>query len=847
MASGSAEGDSQLEDYEGDFADHQHQNHNGSRLDSRTVDPKTQEGPLQAAEQVRNKSLKLCGNRKLRVSKKGLKALDKSESGGKSVVKSFATKKSNKDSENKKSNAGKSLRESLRVSALTTSKAVTGIVKTARESLQLMKELRPAHEEISSRYGTRNHGTKDSEIVRFKSIRANEVVSFWTDLVRGQLAEDVELATALHNIDEGLIREGQTLQIADRDGEHHLMCCSALSDDPVRIHKSAAKLKAREDWTTEDVILFVILPLVKDTKGFFMDLLPPEAVGGHFQGTFVCHSHNIPMRWLANGIKSFCADQRQPLEETFVWLDVFSSNHKLLAHRSDDHSTEARRQGLVRTGVHEAISRFESVLIILDTWDKPLPFRRAWCVWEIFGAALHDKPTQIALGNENEGSLLEWLLANQGGEKLVQAMSAISMHDMQCRDIFDLQVIRIATENLEGGFSSLKSKVLNHLTRWLLAESQRIIAHEECESYDPHTDLEYANICMLIGTFRYQLGDLDSAMDALGRSFKTYYQNKGSMSQGARAVIEKMADVRRDQGHYNEAIEMYNRILKFDQHALGDTHPLVAETLNNLALIQERMGHYTAALEYYQEVLAIRKSALGDQDLKVADVINNMAIVHYMCAEYDAALHLFEEAVAIYQKTELDQAQAQQAVADALSNMGDIHKEQGRLDEALDLFTESLQIKRSVLGSQHPSVANTLVRMGETKILQDEFPYAISLLQEAIDIYQDMYGSEHVLVADSLTCLAEAKQGLGDTDEAMRLTRLALHIKQKVLHKTHPSIASDLYNLSVLHYTKGDTMEALSNAVQAEQIWRRAVGVHHPLTLRARKQVALLMLLLDKE
>ena len=54
----------------------------------------------------------------------------------------------------------------------------------------------------------------------------------------------------------------------------------------------------------------------------------------------------------------------------------------------------------------------------------------------------------------------------------------------------------------------------------------------------------------------------------------------------------------------------------------------VADTYNNMAVVYERQGHYERALEYYQKSLDITIKVVGHDHIDVAASCQNIAVVY---------------------------------------------------------------------------------------------------------------------------------------------------------------------------------------------------------------------------
>ena len=104
----------------------------------------------------------------------------------------------------------------------------------------------------------------------------------------------------------------------------------------------------------------------------------------------------------------------------------------------------------------------------------------------------------------------------------------------------------------------------------------------------------------------------------------------------------------------------------------------------------------------------------------------------------------------------------------------------------------------------------------------DDYAKAEPLLKEALEIRRKVLGREHPDTATSLNNLAELYQAMGDYAKAEPLFKEALEICQKVLGPEHPETAASLNNLALLEFDLGRSKEAGALA-------RRASDAQHNL------------------
>lgn len=292
-------------------------------------------------------------------------------------------------------------------------------------------------------------------------------------------------------------------------------------------------------------------------------------------------------------------------------------------------------------------------------------------------------------------------------------------------------------------------------------------------------------------------------------------------------------------GRYGEAIPLAQEVLMLRRRFYGETHPLVATSLNNLAALYRAQGRYDEAEPLFRQALDISRGQLGEQHLSVATGLNNLAGLYQAQGRYDEAEPLFRQALEIRQSQLGDQ---HPAVATSLNNLAELYRVQGRYSEAEPLYQQSLEIYREQLGEQHPNVATSLNNLAGLYQTQGRYTEAVSLFRQALEIRRERLGEHHPDVATSLNNLASLYQDQRYYQEAESLYRQALEIRREQLGERHPEVATSLNNLAELYRIQARYGEAEPLFQQALSILREQLGERHADVGTGLNNLALLYL-----
>ncbi|MEA5519009.1 CHAT domain-containing tetratricopeptide repeat protein [Limnoraphis robusta] len=291
------------------------------------------------------------------------------------------------------------------------------------------------------------------------------------------------------------------------------------------------------------------------------------------------------------------------------------------------------------------------------------------------------------------------------------------------------------------------------------------------------------------------------------------------------------------QGKYNEAIPLAERVLEIRERLLGENHPHVATSLNDLALLYSDQGRYDEAEPLYQRSLAIWEKALGENHPHVANSLNNLASLYSYQGRYDQAEPLIQRSLAIVEKA---LSTEHPDVASSLNNLALLYKSQGRYAEAEPLYQRSLAIYEKALSTEHPSVANSLNNLASLYFSQGRYNEAEPLYQRSLAIDEKALGENHPHVATSLNNLAFLYRSQGRYDQAEPLIQRSLAIAEKALGENHPDVASSLNNLASLYSDQGRYNDAEPLYQRSLAIYEKALGSEHPDVATSLNNLALL-------
>ncbi len=196
---------------------------------------------------------------------------------------------------------------------------------------------------------------------------------------------------------------------------------------------------------------------------------------------------------------------------------------------------------------------------------------------------------------------------------------------------------------------------------------------------------------------------------------------------------------------------------------------------------------------------------------------------HYRVADAEIALGYVERLA----RLSLDERH-QLRVADRLNARVYQLWRAGRSREAIPLAKRAVEIRRTLLGQEHPLYALSLFNLAAQYDAVGDDAKAEGLYKQAADIQHRVLGGEHPAYATTLNNLAGLYAGLGDLSRAEALYQQVLAIRKKTLGRRHASYASALNNLAWVYAARADYTRAETLLREALEVKRKTFGERHP-------------------
>ena len=382
-------------------------------------------------------------------------------------------------------------------------------------------------------------------------------------------------------------------------------------------------------------------------------------------------------------------------------LDVFCCNQHALTSKSDGAKLKKESEELLQTGLHTAISNFEEVVMFIDSWKKPTPLTRMWCVWELLGISRAKKDLQLALPEKEKDDLLHSLRSNYDA-----VLRALTQIDAARADCYNKDDKRMITEAIESGvgFADLNEIVISQIRTWLLATSTSQLRDMKDENEIGQFSFHVAELCE-------DLGDYDQA--------EKYFQDSIAKSKASVNVAKArvgLAGVLRVKKEFDKAEAELDIVLKgYAEGKLQTKEEYISKSmaLNEMAsTLMENPGKkdvFSSCEKLFLESIELRRKYLGDSPL-LAESYNDYALLLRDNKQYEKAEKFFKRALEIDEK---HYGKEHPEVATDLNNYAKLLIMMNNLEKAEKLVRTSMDIRRKIMGPTHVAYARSLENLAE--------------------------------------------------------------------------------------------------------------------------------------
>ncbi|GLA09992.1 hypothetical protein AnigIFM60653_001131 [Aspergillus niger] len=180
----------------------------------------------------------------------------------------------------------------------------------------------------------------------------------------------------------------------------------------------------------------------------------------------------------------------------------------------------------------------------------------------------------------------------------------------------------------------------------------------------------------------------------------------------------------------------------------------------------------------------------------------------------------------------------QEKYIDLIQNVCSCLTSDGRWKEAEELEVQVLELRKRVLGPEHPDTLASMSTLAWTYWYQGRWKEAEELQVQVLELSKQVLGPEHSGTLISMSTLAWTYRNQGRWKEAEELQVQVLELRKQVLGPEHPDTLASMSDLAWTYGNQGRWKEAEELQVQELELRKQVLGPEHPGTLTSMSNLA---------
>tara|TARA_A100001015_G_scaffold320042_1_gene445009 strand:+ start:1376 stop:4126 length:2751 start_codon:yes stop_codon:yes gene_type:complete len=571
-----------------------------------------------------------------------------------------------------------------------------------------------------------------------------------------------------------------------------------------------------EEMTTTDVCEVVLKPMLRHEELSYCDYLKKTLSSSAVttSNVFISHAWKYKFVDVINALKHHFEGETGII----IWFDLFSNNQIKAPNLPFD---------WWQNTFMEAIKRLGRVVMVLSPYTDPIPFKRAWCLWEVYCAEVTGAAFEVAVVPSQQKEFVREISKSAGGTSAKCFYNMLCNINVESSDAWkqeDKEKIFNAVRQIEGGFSNLNEKVIGKIREWVITALDESLKDD---GLDPLLMWDRrqakASLLMVLGKEEdaeqiYQQNRSDPLVQLGDGRLGIWYNDMGLLKS-------RFLDHRKPRrgGNLHEAIEKFELALKHIQNADED-HNVCACIFNNLGAAYKEIGSLEGgekaqnmAQNMFDKALFHLKEVKDRDDQVLASITNNQADLLMSQHKLEKARLKYKEALNLYN----DAGQREHPnLATICNNLGACHHKMGSFSDAIRYYKDAEMYQVKALGDKHSDVATIYSNLGESYRELNYRDEARQYLKKALDIQCPNEQAASVEAGTTYNHLGLIYMNEGNMDKADAFLNKALRIVLDNANADDLRLVSIYTNLGSVYSYQGRVNEAriyLEKAVHLAQ------------------------------
>ncbi len=294
----------------------------------------------------------------------------------------------------------------------------------------------------------------------------------------------------------------------------------------------------------------------------------------------------------------------------------------------------------------------------------------------------------------------------------------------------------------------------------------KILEKVDSKGFNNDQYLEYTGCLNAMGIYYHAMGQLRFADVLFTKCLKLRGEKFGKTSSLYVASLHNLANLRKDQGRFEAAEDMFNYVLRYYLNLNGEFSREYIIALNNKAMLDASLGRTSQAMEQLDKAMAAgQQYKFPDESIDEVRILINRGLLESESGNILKASELLSNAQDELQKKKYED---HPDYNDLVVFLGSIYNS---LDSATlfnPLVETAIQKAGDTYGKLHPFYANLLELQAENNLIAGKYSVAEEQWQTILTIRLGSLGDRHPQYLRALAKLAIAKAYTGKPQIALK-------------------------------------------------------------------------------
>lgn len=318
-----------------------------------------------------------------------------------------------------------------------------------------------------------------------------------------------------------------------------------------------------------------------------------------------------------------------------------------------------------------------------------------------------------------------------------------------------------------------------------------------CEIFGNAADsAALATLHFKVGRYYYQVGRWSEARASTEVACDLRAEYLGALEPDTLEAKDQLIQIVRQLGQYNLAEATARDVKRYRKRKLGRRHELTLKSYRMLGMTLQDQGQYADAMRCTEKAMKGFQDLYGATDPLHPEILIStyrLGAMYELVGEFSKSeVYLSEALNGLKQRGEGEGYRASQV----LYRLSYLQRGLGKYRESEKTAYASMQMRKKLLGADHPDTLKAYFSSGWSMLLQERYEESADVFAEVIKACKKRIGEHHAYTYTASYHFAESLKGLEEYEQAKELHELVLAGRKKALRNNHPDVLTSQVGLA---------------------------------------------------